>query len=235
MIQKKLIGLSTAVGGKMFYRWIYFVAQVFFGLVFKTLNIISRCTFGLLFFRIEVEGGDIIRKLKTPLIITPNHKSYCDHFFFIAAIIGNNWNILPARPMTANKFFKPYLVGWILKNLLGAYPTGQVDGLDVSLRNPLIALRENYMVAVYPEGGIRSESGVGQIRRGAAYLSGKSGSPILPAAIVGAEDLSLREFLLGRRTIRIFFGEPFHVGASEDINTASENVRSRILALYEGI
>ena len=214
------------------YRWIYSSLQFLAGLIFRAFDVISRCTLGLLFFRLEVDGLENITTLKGPLIITPNHKSYCDHFFFLSAIIGNNWNILPARPMVADWLSKIRLVGWILKNLSGAYSVRKVAGLDVSLRRPLKALHHNYMVAIYPEGGIWLGSGVCQIKMGAAYLARKSGAPILPAAIRGAEHLSLKAFLFGRRRVKVSFGRPFYVRADENITTASEEIRHRIEMLY---
>ena len=214
-------------------RWIYFTTQVFTGWIFKILNIVSRCTLGLLFFHIEIEGIENIKGLKGPLIITPNHKSYYDHFFFLAAIIGNNLNILPARVMVANWLSKIRFVGWALKNISGAYPIRKVEGLDVSLRDPLRALYKNYMVAIYPEGEIWLGSGVNQVKKGAVYLARKSGAPILPAAIQGAENLSFKTFLFGRRRVRILFGKPFHVGPDENLTTASEALRCRIEQLYD--
>jgi len=214
-------------------RWIYFTTQILAGGIFKSLNMISRCVFGLLLFRLEIEGIENIKGLKGPIIITPNHKSYCDHFFFITAIIGNNSGILPARVMVADWILRIPFVGWALKNIFGAYPVRKVRGLDVSLRNPLRALAQNYMVAIYPEGGIHYGSGVNQAKKGAAYLAKKSAVPILPAAIQGAEGLSLKAFLFGRKRIRVLFGKPFYVGIDENVSIASEEIRRRIVELYD--
>lgn len=216
----------------MRYWWTYFVTQVLTGLIFKTCSLVSRCTFGLLFFRLEVEGNDYVRKLGGPLIVTPNHKSYSDHFFILSAIIGNNWNILPARAMAADWLFQISFVGWALKNLFGAYPVRKGEGLDVSLRDPLRVLYRGHVVVIYPEGRIQFRPGVHQVRVGAAYLAQKSGTPILPVAIQGIEYLSLKAFLFGRRKVKVIFGKPFHIDRGQDLTVASEEIRVHIAELY---
>lgn len=212
--------------------WIYFATQIATGLLFKILSIVSIYTFGLLFFRLEVEGSQNIRNLKGPLIITPNHKSYSDHFFILAAIVTKNLKVLPARAMAADWLFQIRFVGWALKNLFGAYPVRRGEGLDVSLRDPLRVLYKNYIVVIYPEGRIQFKPGVHQVRVGAAYLAQKSGAPILPVAIRGIEYLSLKAFFFGRRKIKIIFGEIYKISQDQDLTVASEEIRRQIVKLY---
>lgn len=216
----------------MRYWWTYFATQVLTGLLFKTFSLISRCTLGLLFFRLEVDGNRNVRNLNGPLIVTPNHKSYSDHFFILSAIIGNNWNILPARAMAADWLFQVRFVGWALKNLFGAYPVRRGEGLDVSLRDPLRVLYKGHVVVIYPEGRIQFKPGVHQVRVGAAYLAQKSGAPILPVAIQGLEYLSFKAFLFGRRKVKVLFGKPFRINPEQDLAVASEEIRARIAELY---
>ncbi len=214
------------------YWWAYFIVQCLIGLVFKMFSLLSFCTGGLLFFRFEVEGLENIRGLKGPLIVTPNHKSYSDHFFILIAIISSNLRLLPARAMAADWLFQIKPLGWALKNLFGAYPVRKGQGLDVSLRDPLRVLYKGHVVVIYPEGKIQFKPGVHQVRVGAAYLAQKSKAPILPVAIRGIDYLSFKSFLLGRRKVKVLFGKPFHISSEQDLTVASEDIRQKIAALY---
>ncbi len=213
-------------------KWrVYWVTQITLGVLFRFFNIISRCTFGLFLFKLTIVGREHIRNLAGPLIVTPNHKSYADHFFILASLPVRS-RLLPARGMAADWLFKIPVIRWVLKHLLGAYPTRRGQGLDISLRDPLRVLQKGAVVAIYPEGGIRYAHGVHPVKIGAAYLAKKTGSPILPVAIRGIEYLSWKAFFFGRRRVEVVFGEPFVIDQNEDLVEASEKIRKKIEALY---
>ncbi|MDO8600469.1 MAG: lysophospholipid acyltransferase family protein [bacterium] len=219
-------------------RWrLYLWSQRIAGLIFYILSIISYATFGLLFFRLRVVGRENVENLYGPLIVTPNHKSYVDHFFLMAALPFFS-RLLPARAIAADWLFEipnwkgGFLVRWTLW-LCGAYPTRRGSGLDVSLRKPLEVLRKGYVAAIYPEGGIRFRPGVHPVKIGAAYLAQKSGAPILPVAICGIEYLSWRAFLFGRKKVSVVWGTPLYLQPDADMVENSECIRSAIAELYE--
>lgn len=227
-------------------RWrIYRISQITTALIFKILNIVSRLTLGLLFFRIEAKNKENILNLSGPLIVTPNHKTFIDHFFVLANLPFNS-KLLPARGIAIDWLFKIKILGWVLKNLLGAYPTYKGQGLDISLRDPLKILLRGYVVGIYPEGGIRFRPGVHPVKIGAAYLAVKSKAPILPVAIIGAEYFSFKTFFFGRRKIKVVFGKPYYLSdlveikefyaTKEEFNAmlaqASEIIKNKIEELY---
>lgn len=216
----------------MFKRLIYRLTQIMAGRIFKVLVLISYITFGLLFFRIKVKNKEVLRGLRGPMIITPNHKSYADHFFILACLTIFS-KLLPVRAMAAGWLFGVPSVGWALKNLFGAYRIKKGHGLAVSLREPLKVLAKGGAMAIYPEGGIRFRPGVHEVKIGAAYLAQKSGVPILPVAIKGIEFLSWKAFFFGRRKVEVIFGKPFLVDRTKDLAEISEEIRLKIKELYD--
>ena len=215
-------------------RWrIYLVSQITIGLLFAILTLISYATLGLLFFRLRFVNIANLRATPRPVIIAPNHKTFVDHFFILPAVIFANIKLLPVRTLAADWLFKKPALGWVLKNLLGAYPAQNGKGLRVSLREVLRILSKGYAVGIYPEGRISVRPGVrNRIRTGAAVLAKKTGSPILPVAIRGHEYLTLKDFFFGRRMITVLFGAPFTIAKQTDTAEAVRDIRSRLTHLY---
>lgn len=233
-------------------RWpIYWISQLIVCKFFKFLSMLSRLMYGRIFFRIRVDGKENIMGIKGPIIITPNHKTYIDHFFIGAAIPFYS-NLLPIRSMAADWLFeidrlpgiwwkrwfllKPFgfIARWSLI-ALGAYPVQKGKGLGVSLRSPLKILEKGLSILIYPEGGINFKKGVREARVGAAFLARESGAQVIPVAIRGAEFFTLKSFLFGKRTIFLSIGKPFFVDPSKDLKIMAEEIRLEIEKLYNNI
>lgn len=217
-------------------RWWVWATQLYFGLAFRMLDAISRLTFGLLFFKIESRGAKIMRNLHGPLIAAPNHKTYVDLGFIIAAMPFNP-RVLPSRSTIADWFLKipnykgGFFLRWLAKSV-GADPAKKGTGLEVSMRNLLTELKRGRVVGIHPEGGIKHQPGIFQAKRGVAYLAQKSGAPVLPIAIRGAEYFTLKSFFFGRRTITVIFGKPRFIDPNKSLEEASEDIRKSINDLY---
>lgn len=220
-------------------NFLILVVQIAGGVVFKLLDLISRLTGGALFFRLEVEGKENIRELKSPLVIAPMHKSYIDHFFYLASSpFYFSARILPMRALTADWLFnvKWYKGGFLLRYgvlLLGGHPgKSSIWGLRRFLRFALRRLKDDKSISLYPEGEIRRKPGICPLKNGAAYLARISGAPILPMAIRGAELLSLRNFFFGKRTITVVFGKPFVANKESGSREITEEIRKRLREIY---
>ena len=229
-------------------RWWIWAVQFSFGLAFKGLHAISRLTFGLLFFKIEARGVERLKNLRGPLIVAPNHKTYVDFCFIMAAMPFSN-RLVPARTIGADWIFKtpdrkgdPLLRrlarkigGFFLRCLgrsIGADPARKGSGLEISLHNLLIELEKGYVVYIHSEGGIRHKSGIFQIKRGTAYLAQKTGAPVLPIAIRGVEYFTPWSSFFGRRKVTISFGEPLCVDPSKSLEETSSDIWQAINDLY---
>ena len=211
---------------------LYWIAQQFLGMLFITLGALNFLSGGRFFFRLKFVGLERVRKLRRPVILAPNHKTYIDHSFLAAALLFNI-RILPMRTIAADWIYRVparkfgFLLRWAV-DILGAFPERGGMGLLTALRT----IREGQSVAIYPEGIAWPEASIAEVQRGAAWLARKTGAPILPAAIKGVEHFDIRAFFFGRREITVCFGFPFRIGPSDSLENASQKIKRAIEELY---
>ncbi len=120
----------------------------------------------------------------------------------------------PLRFMAdAVQFERPF-VGWCIRRL-GAFPVDRQGRPLEGLRTALELLRQGEAVALFPEGDV-FPSTPARFESGAAYLAARTGAPVVPISIAGAE-LVLRgrwwRTLPGgwslRPALRLTIGAPF--------------------------
>lgn len=196
-----------------------------------------------LFFQVRIEGREHIVGLMPPCIVTPNHRTYLDHFFILSALPWSS-PLIPIRAMALDFLYHHAILNFFL-NLLGAFPARKGEGIDVSLEKPTQLLKEGRAVAVYPEGQRMHDALFGKPRRGAALLALRTSVPVLPIALVGFEGgMKLRDWLT-RARVTIRFGEPFFLthamGREADPNLSADDpaawegaelIMEKIKALY---
>jgi 1-acyl-sn-glycerol-3-phosphate acyltransferase len=135
--------------------------------------------------RVRIQGRANRPPKRGPLIVAANHHSPLDVFMMSAyplggrqiEIIGND--DIPL--VGALSRIRPWL------NRYGFIPIrrGVVD--RAALNMALAVLKQGGVVGIFPEGGLWDASGM-QARTGVAWLSQKSGAPILPVAFGGTRD-----------------------------------------------
>ncbi|HKY17102.1 MAG TPA: lysophospholipid acyltransferase family protein [Microthrixaceae bacterium] len=158
-------------------------------------------------WRIRTEGLDRIPDTGGALI-APNHTSVLDSFFVPL--------VLPRRITYVGK--AEYLDDWKTKYLFPAMGMIPIDrgGGDASKRAldaSATVLERGELFGIYPE-GTRSRSG--QLHKGhtgVARLALRTGSPIVPVGIVGADAIQPADAKVPRffRELTIRFGEPIDV------------------------
>jgi 1-acyl-sn-glycerol-3-phosphate acyltransferase len=151
------------------------------------------------FFGLRVSGvGNL--PVSGAAVLVPNHKSYFDGPFLVAA------SPRPLRAMGKAELFQGRHGRLLLA--IGGFPVrrGESDAAAVETARLLLARGE--LVAVFPEGTrVRDPDALGVPKRGAVRLALDTGSPIIPVAITGLEK---RRVPLPRR-VRVTFGEPISV------------------------
>ena len=183
------------------------------------------------FFEIKIAGKENLKDLRGPLIIVAPHKSYADHPTILWALPENH-NLFPIRAIAKPSLFGTFLAGNFLKRV-GAIPKNQV-------REAIKILKEGGVVGVYPEGKLRPGSGIHKFEKGAAFLARKTGALILPIAICGFENFTIRKTILTinnffhKRKIIVAFGEPFRIEApsKDDDENNTEQIRQIVFELY---
>jgi len=201
----------------------------------RTTKLIQTCIYylGKLVFahtKVLVRGACHLEALRDNAIFAPNHAHELDSIVVCLAldVAGTLHDRLPLFFMSREKefygdmgFFKAWLYGGLLFRMCGAYPvTPKKARTEETRKNTLRAhrslLRSRRSVVVFPE-GTRTETGAFlPAKAGVAILSEQSGIPIVPVAIEGTFGISFSDFLRGRKTVRVIFGEPIHCHALGD-------------------
>jgi 1-acyl-sn-glycerol-3-phosphate acyltransferase len=114
-------------------------------------------------------------------IIAPAHRSMLD-IPLASAISTRRIRFMGKAPL-----FRVPVLGWIFR-ALGGFPVER-DGGDVGpVRDSLRILEAGEPLVVYPEGSRQHGREIADLQPGAAYLSAKTGVPIVPVGIAGAEE-----------------------------------------------
>jgi 1-acyl-sn-glycerol-3-phosphate acyltransferase len=165
------------------------------------------------------------------LIFTPNHHSHLDTPLCLSAI-PEPWRSKIVVGAAADYFFTTRLSATASALVLNAIP---IDRETVSRRSSDLAkelLEQGWSLLLFPEGG-RSPDGWGQpFKAGAAYLSSRSGAPVVPVFIDGAGAI----FGKGMKRpkpghTQVIFGRPLLPSEGENTRRFSDRIERAVSEL----
>jgi 1-acyl-sn-glycerol-3-phosphate acyltransferase len=166
-----------------------------------------------------------------PVIITPNHFSFLDHFF-VAVYLRRKVNFMAKSQLFKRPMQFIYTHG-------GVFPVRRGYRDEEAFETAHTVLNRGDIVLMYPEGG-RSRSGeLGKPKRGLGRLALESGAPVVPTAIVGTQ--KARNWKrLNFPKVTVLYGEPVRFDKVEDPTpeqqqAAAELIFEHVKALYEGL
>jgi 1-acyl-sn-glycerol-3-phosphate acyltransferase len=152
----------------MISRFFYRFAQKTFRLFFMFYN------------RLEVNGMSNVPR-EGPMIVASNHASFVD-----PPLIGA---VLPMRLRYLSKesLFRVPVLGFLIRTL-GAVPVSREDSQRAGavMKLLLALLKEGESVLLFPEGSRTADGRLKPLEPGVAYLSVKTGIPVLPVYVKGA-------------------------------------------------
>jgi 1-acyl-sn-glycerol-3-phosphate acyltransferase len=166
-----------------------------------------------------------------PVIFAPNHHSHIDTGVMIRAI-PQEWRKNLVVAAAADYFFDATWKASLSALALNAIPIDR----DATSRSTFDRLRDliadGNSLIIYPEGG-RSPDGWGQdFKGGAAYLSSRTGAPIIPVHLDGTGEIfgkGASKLSPGRTTV--LFGHPMRADADENTRRFNERIESAVTRL----
>ena len=133
-------------------------------------------------FRPKVTGREHVPD-SGPVILAPVHRSFAD-FAFAAFCTDRKLFFMTKDEMWKNK--------WLGKLLLtvGAFPVHRESADREALQRAEEVLRRGQVLVLFPEGTRREGPVIEDLMEGAAFLSARTGAPIVPIGI-GGSDLAM--------------------------------------------
>lgn len=181
---------------------------------------------------VQIEGAEHVPPAGA-YILAPVHRNNID-----TVLTGL---VRPRRPYYLAKAslwtYRP--AGW-LWSVLGGFPV-QRDARDLeALRRCVRVLQSGEPLVVFPEGTRRSGPALGRLEEGAAYLSLRTGAPIVPIGIGGSEDALPKGSALPRRAkINLVVGEALEPPRTEsriprhEMGELTERLRVVLQGLFD--
>ncbi|HUP85865.1 MAG TPA: lysophospholipid acyltransferase family protein [Acidimicrobiales bacterium] len=149
----------------------------------STLYVVVRNVivgFSRLFWRLSVEGREHV-PTTGPFILSPVHRSNIDTPL-VAACTSRKVHYMGKQEMWKFKVSAAFFTA------MGGFPVNRGAALDrEAMRKCVAYLNAGEPLVIFPEGTRRSGPVVEEMFEGPAYLSTKTGAPIVPVGIGGSE------------------------------------------------
>ncbi len=187
----------------------------------------------------EVRGVDRLEDLRRagdgdaprPVIFAPNHHSHLDTLL-MATTVPEPWRSKLVVAAAADYFFTSRAKGAAAALTLNALPIDRETTGRKSSDQIKKLIDEGWSLVIYPEGG-RSPDGWGQDwKGGAAYLSARTGAPVVPVFIDGTGAIfgkGMKRLEPGSTTV--VFGHPLSPAEGENTRRFSARIAAAVTVL----
>ncbi|MBK5249310.1 MAG: 1-acyl-sn-glycerol-3-phosphate acyltransferase [Actinomycetales bacterium] len=205
------------------HRWARYVAQ---RLVLKPV-IFSNT-------KVTVEGERNLEGLEGPFVVVANHSSHLDAPLCITALpyaITKNL----ATATAADYFYGQRWRRTLTSFFFNSYPVdrngrrSKEAGLSVSL------LRQGVPLLIFPEGTRSRDGQIATFKPGAAALARALRVPLVPVALVGAnEAMPVGAFWPrpGRHQVKVIIGKPVRARRGENLHDLNARLSARVRAMH---
>ena len=211
----------------------YWIAKIVYNLTLLPWRIVLKT-----FLHHRTIFKDIkVKQLKGPFIIAANHTLSIDAFI-ISTIFPLFSSAFPIRFAVYHTFFRYFQTALIVR-IYGSFSVRRKVGIQKVLAPAVRFLQKGQVIGIFPEGRRRHLGRPRKGRRGAAYLSIATKSPILPCRIEGALGLTFKKFILRQGHVTVYIGVPFYLPKRlndpdniEHLNEATEIIMEKIAKLH---
>jgi 1-acyl-sn-glycerol-3-phosphate acyltransferase len=188
-----------------------------------------------LLFTTTVEGAELVPS-EGPFILAPVHRSFIDFWVASEAVRYRKLHY-----MTKDTLWKNRVLANVIPKL-GGFPVHREAADRESLRLAQSVLEAGEVLVLFPEGTRRSGPVIGDLLEGVAFLSARTGAPIVPLGIGGSASVMPKGTLLPRpHHIHLVVGEPIFPPATSAsgrvsrsaVHATTEQLRAAIQDLYD--
>jgi 1-acyl-sn-glycerol-3-phosphate acyltransferase len=147
--------------------------------VYRVLRVIARAI-NRAYWRVEVEGASSVPD-HGPVILAPVHRSFMD--FFVVSQVTRRKIFYMAK----DDLWHSRLLGSFLDSV-GAFPVNRSGADRLALARAQDVLERGEVLILFPEGTRRTGDAVEDLHEGAAFLSARTGAPIVPIGVGGTAE-----------------------------------------------
>ncbi len=168
----------------------------------------------LFFLHFKVNGKENLYSLPNGIIFASNHLSELD-----GELISESFDLFSKRipffyvtrerSYYSDGFIETFVFNRVVLHLSGAYPAiVGINDYEKSLASHIELLKKKKNVVIFPEGKRTRDGFFLPAKGGVIALVKHSGAPVVPVAISGVLKITLKDFLLRKRFVKISFGKP---------------------------
>ena len=186
------------------------------------------------YWRVEVDGAEHV-PASGAVIVAPVHRSFMD--FVVAAQVTKR----KLYYMAKDDLWRSERFGRFLE-AVGAFPVNR-DGTDrLAIERAQAVLARGDALILFPEGTRRSGPVIEDLHEGAAFLSARTGAPIVPVGIGGtAEAMPKGSKLVRPVKVHVVVGRPLEPPARSQrgrvprhqVHELTEQLRQDLQQLYD--
>jgi 1-acyl-sn-glycerol-3-phosphate acyltransferase len=181
----------------------------------------------------DIEGLDRLETLETPAIFAANHSSHLDTTL-ILSVLPERFRHRAVVGAGADYFFdKRWKAAWWAFSI-GAIPIERTKVTRKSAAQLEQLINDNYSVVIFPEGGRTPDGWMQEFRAGAAYLSERTGVPVVPIYLGGTRSVWKKgSSRITPNRVSVTFGSPMSLIEGEDIRAFAARVEKAVAELAD--
>ena len=203
--------------------------------IYSTAIVVGRAMFGALRLKRSVTGAEHI-PATGGAVLAMTHFGYLE----FALVEWVTWLETRRRVRFLAKksvFAKP-VIGWLMRGMRHI-PVDMKAGAE-AFAAAVQALRAGEIIGVFPEAGVSASFTVRELKTGAVRLAAEAGVPVIPVAVWGGQRLMTKRHHIrfGERfgvPVSFAFGTQLHPDASAEPHAATEELRTRMQRLVDGL
>jgi len=179
-----------------------------------------------LYFRLESEGVENIPQEGSAIIVA-NHASFIDPLV-IATTVPRKIGF-----MILESFYRKPVINWLC-SCTTCIPVPEKDSGHQALRYAIEYLKNGNALCIFPEGGRSPDGKLQEAKTGTAFIALKTGTPVIPAAIIGNFRAYSRHHKIPRPyKVVVRYGKPIMFGKGDDFN--KDDLREATQVIMEEI